>query len=261
MKRLIAVAILVACGGPAKPAAVRTPDGPKQPAALTTAEQIIEASLDKQGGRAALQKITSVHMVGSMNVPQMGVKGTLETWATPPNNSLTHFEIPHMLVDDSGVKGDLAWEKNTLQGARILTGSEKAMALRDAAFNGDLIWKQLYPKAVLKGIVKFADVDCYQIELTATDGQSQTRYYAKDTLLPIGLEMVAESPMGKVPVKVISSDWRDENGFKYPHKIARVEAAQAIDVIIEKVETNVPIAADKFEPSDEIKQLAAAAPK
>ena len=259
MKRHLLVSLLVACGGSsAKPA---HPVEHKEPIAITTAEQVIEQSIANEGGRDKLAKITSLHMHGTLMIAQLGTPGTLETLSSPPNNSLTRLEIKGVFKDEAGVKGDLAWEKNTMMGARILAGAEKSMALREAQFNGDLIWKQLYPKAELKGIVKFADIDCYQVVLTATDGQVQTRYYAKDTFLPIGLEMVAESQMGKVSVKLVSSDWREVNGFKYPHKMKREEAAQAIEITIDKIETNVPIPPETFEPSDEIKQLAAAAPK
>jgi hypothetical protein len=263
MKRLIAVVLFAACGGPAatKPAVATAPSRPAPAAVPTTAEQVIEASIAKEGGRAVLERMTSLHMIGSLKIPQLGVPGKLETFSTPPNNTFTHFEIPNVIVEDSGVIGEIAWEKNTLQGARLLTGNEKSMALRDAWFNGDLMWKKLYPKAELKGVVKFADVDCYQVELTADDGQSQTRYYTTDTLLPIGLEMVSDSPMGKVPIKVVSSDWRSENGFLYPHKITRVEAAQSIDISIDKIETNVPIPAATFELGDDIKALVSASTK
>jgi outer membrane lipoprotein-sorting protein len=263
VKHLVAIALFAAaCGSkppaPAKPVAPTPPPPPSANVELTTAEQVIEAALAQEGGREAAAKITSVHMTGTITIGALGVKGKLETFGAPPNLSFTHLEIPNLLTDDSGVKGDVAWEKNTMQGVRLLTGPEKSMALREATFNGDLVWKTLYPKADLKGIVKFAEQDCYQIELTATDGQKQTRYYTKKELLPIGLEMTAPSQMGDVPVKVISSDWREENGFKYPHKMTRNEAAQSVDVTIDKIETNTSIAPAKFELPDDVKQLLAA---
>jgi hypothetical protein len=265
VKHVIAIALLAACGAPAanqpapvKPGAPAALAGPPPvPQHLTTAEQVIEASLAQEGGRGVAEKNTSLHMTGKATISALGVNGTLDTWSAPPNLSVTHFEIPNMITDDEGVKGDLAWEKNTLQGARILSGAEKSMALREAIFNGDLQWKTLYPKAELKGVVKFAEQDCYQVVLTATDGQAQTRYYTTKELLPIGLEMVAPSQMGDVAVKVVSSDWRDEGGFKFPHKVSRLEGPQTIEITMDKVETNVPIPPGKFEPPDEIKQLAA----
>lgn len=262
MKKIVALALVAACGGPATKPTVKNPDGPAAPPKdLTTAEQVMEAAINAEGGRAAAEKIKNTHMVGTVSLASMGVKGQLEMWAAAPNLSLQHLEIKGMLTDDSGVKGDLAWEKNTMQGARLLEGKEKSMVLRDAIFNGDLQWKTLYPTVTFKGVVKFADQDCYQLELVATDGQAQTRYYTKKDLLPIGAEMIAPSQMGDVPVKVVSSDWREENGFKYPHKVARVEGPQTVEVTIDKIETNIAIPADKFEPPDEVKQLAAKASK
>jgi len=259
MKRLLFVSLLAACGGSAaKPTGPVAPKAPAGPVVYTTAEQVIEAGIAAEGGRAKLATVTSLHTIGSINIPQLGAPGTFETFGTPPNNSLMRFEAKGLIKEEAGVTGDIAWEKNTMMGARILTGPERSMALVEATFHGDLEWKRLYPKAQLKGTVKFADVDCYQVELTTADGQAQTRYYAKDTLLPIGLEMVAVSPMGKVPVKVVNSDWRADGGMLSPHKITREEAGQPLTITIDKVEVNTPIPPATFELSDEIKQLAAA---
>ena len=260
MKRLLFVSLLAACGGPsAKP--VHNPDKPTAPVAITTVDQVIEGSLVAEGGRAKLAAMTSQRMVATVTLKAQGIKGTLETLSTPPNNALTRLELPGIGKIEQGVHGDIAWEKNPITGARVLTGIEKSTTVREASFMGDLNWKQLYPKSAFKGVTKFADQDCYQIELTAADGQVQTRYYAKDTLLPVGIEMVSESQMGKVPVKVTNRDWRDQDGFKYPHTVQHEEASQALEFTVDKMEINVPIPAATFEPSDEIKQLAAAAAK
>ncbi len=264
MKRLIAVVVLAACGGSPKPAVVAKPTAPPPPAApkeFTTAEQVIEASLAADGGRAAAEKITSVHTVGQIKIPQLGVPGKIETFATPPNNVFAHVDIPNVAKADQGVIGDLVWEKSTLAGARVVTGAERTIQLRDATFNGDLIWKKLFPKAELKGIAKFADQDCYKIELTAVDGQVQTRYYAKDGLLLVGFEAISPSQMGDIPVVVTNSDWRSEHGYRYPHISKHEEAGQVLEITIDKVETNIPIPASTFEPPDDVKQLAAAAKK
>jgi hypothetical protein len=264
MKRLIAIVVLAACGGSPKPAVVSNPTPPAPPVApkdLTTAEQVIEASLAADGGRAAAEKITSVHTVGQMKLPQLGTPGKIETFATPPNNMLVHVEIPNLAKADQGVIGELVWEKNTMQGARVVTGVERTIQLRDATFNGDLIWQKLFPKAELKGIEKYADQDCYKIELTAVDGQVQTRYYSKDGFLLVGFETISPSQMGDMPVKVTNSDWRSEHGYKYPHTSKHEEAGQVFEITIDKVETNIAIPASTFEPPDDVKQLAAAAKK
>jgi hypothetical protein len=258
MKHLLFVSVLAACGGPAaKP--VHAPDKPTAPVAITTVDQVMEGSLVAAGGRAKLAAMTSQRMVATMTLKAQGLKGTIESLSSPPNNSLTRVEIPGIGKIEQGVHGEIAWERNPLTGARVFTGIEKSTALRAASFQGDLNWKQLYPKSVFKGVTKYAEQDCYQIELTAADGQEETRYYAKDTLLPVGVEMVSETQMGKVPVKVINRDWRDQDGFKYPHTMQHEEASQTFEITVDKMEINVPIPAATFEPSDEIKQLAAAA--
>lgn len=265
MKHLIAIVILTAaCGGPAKPAVVSTPsklDPIKVVAApdLSSAEGIIEAAIARDGGRAAAEKIKSIHMTGTITLPQLGAKGTIDAYSAPPNSTVLHMVIPNLMKADQGVLGDLVWTKDSMQGVRLVTGLEKAAQLRESTFNADLAWKTLYPKVELKGVVKFADQDCYQIVLAAADGQAQTRYYAKATLDVIGIEMVSISPMGKIPVKVTNSDFRLDNGVRTAHKSIHDEGGQQFESTIDKFETNVAIPAGTFDPPDDVKALAAKA--
>ena len=113
MKRLVVAVILgcaqtLACGGsPQKP--IANPDTkPAKPKEPSTAEEVIEASLAAEGGRAVLEKVTSVHMTGQVKIAQLGTPGTLETFSAPPNKAFSRFEIKGVMKDESGVTGDLA---------------------------------------------------------------------------------------------------------------------------------------------------------
>lgn len=247
------VLFAAACGGSLKPATTPAPppaDGSTSGApatAPTTAEGVIEGSLAAQGGRAKLAAITSIKQSGTLSITQMGMTGPITILMSPPRNMLTTVELKGLGSLLQGTRGDLAWELNPMTGARIITGSERAQLLRDATFNGDLQWKTLFPKAELGGVVEFAGQQAYKVTLTAVEGDTQTRYFAKDTLLPVGVQMVADSQMGKVPVELEVSDYRDVGGVKYPHKVTRKEGPQSIEIVLDKVEINAALPATAFD--------------
>ena len=220
-------------GGGAAPAG---PAAPAKPASLDTAEAVIEASLAAQGGRAQLGKVKAIRQSGTFALPQMGLQGSMVTVAAPPRNTLLVLELPGIGKLRQGVSGDVAWDLNPLTGARVISGDERAQLLREATFGGDLLWKQLYPKAELAGEAELAGTPAYKVVLTAADGDTQTRYYAKDTLLPIGVESVARTQMGKMNVTMELSDWREVGGVKYAHRLQRKEGPQTIEVTIDKIE-------------------------
>jgi zinc protease len=154
-----------------------------------------------------------------------------------------------------GLTGDVAWEVSPMTGARIITGDERTQFLREATFNAELIWKELYPKAELAGMVQFAGQPAYKVTLTATDGDTQTRYFAKDTLLPLGLEQVAKSQMGNIPGESTLSDWRDVGGIKFPHKVAQKQGPQTFEILIDKIELDPALDPSTFAVPPEIAAL------
>jgi hypothetical protein len=234
-------ALTAACGGgpaqaPARPATPVEQAAPPRPAELTTAEAVLEASLVAQGGRARIGKVQAIRQLGRFEMPQMGMKGAMTALSAPPRDMVLTIELPGLGQIRQGVSGDVAWHVNPVMGARVSTGDERAQLLREATFNADLVWKELYPKAELAGGVDFAGQPAYKVVLTASDGDTQTRYFAKDTLLPLGVQMVVQSPMGKLPAEVEMSDWREVGGIKYAHKIQRKEGPQTIQIVIDTIE-------------------------
>lgn len=256
----LAAALAAACGGgtaskeptarpaPAEPAAPKPPD-------LSTAEGVLEASIAAQGGRERLGKLRSLRQTGTLSIPQAGIKGTMASAAAPPRSLLLTIDLPGLGKLNQGISGDVVWDVNPITGARIVTGAERAQLMRESTFNADLVWKELYPKAELAGEATFAGRPAYKIVLTAADGETQTRYFAKDTLLPLGVEMVVHSQMGKLPVAIELSDWREVGGIKYPHKLQRKEGPQTIEVTFDKIELDPPLDPSTFALPPEIEAL------
>lgn len=238
---VLLAALAAACGGGSQgPGGRPTPveQGGATPAAsqLTTAEAVMEASIAAQGGRERMGKLKAMRQTGSVRIVEMGMTGTVTTAAAPPRNVLARIDLAGIGKIDRGVSGDVAWEVSPMSGARVMSGPERDQTLRDATFNADLRWKELFPRAELAGVVEFAGQQAYKVVLTAADGDAQTRYFAKDTLLPVGSEKVARSQMGDIPGVEIQSDWREVDGIKYPHKVQIKQGPQTIEVTLDRIE-------------------------
>lgn len=249
--------VLAGCGGKSAPTSTPAapPSAPAATAEPSTGEQVMERAIAAQGGRDAIAKITSLRQTGTLTIAQMGAKGTMTIQAAAPRMSLTRIEIPGIGVIAQGVRDDVAWEMNPMTGSRIITGAERTMLLRESTFHADLEWKKFYAKADLGGVVDFQGAPAYKVTLTANEGDTQTRYFAKDTLLPIGLEMTVESQMGKVPVAMKLEDYRDIGGIKYAHKLVRNEGPVTLEITLDKIEQNPAIDPATFELPPEIAKL------
>lgn len=253
----LAAVLAASCGGSGKaPATVPAP----APTAPTTAESIIEGSIIAVGGRERLAKVQSIRQTGTFSLAQMGISGPVTVVAAPPRSVVTTIELKGFGKIIQGIHGDTAWEVTAVTGARLVTGKELAQQLREATFNALLIWKELYPKAELVGEVEFEGQRAHKVVLTAADGETQTRYFAKGTLLPIGGEMKMTTQMGDMDVTSVDSDWREVDGVKWAHKLLRRQGPQSFEILIDKIETNVSLDPATFALPPEVAALKPPAP-
>jgi hypothetical protein len=63
--------------------------------------------------------------------------------------------------------------------------------------------------------------------------------------------------MGKVPVSVTTTDYRDVNGLKFPFHIDNKTAGQSFTITVSNIELGAPIDPKTFEVPDDVKALAA----
>ncbi len=259
---LFAVAAAAGCGQKAGNATTIPAPPSEQPAAVTlappelkTVEEVLDASLAAQGGRDRMAPIKSKRQIGRISIPQANVSGSFTIVNAPPRSSHTTLELQGVGKMLEGVRDDFAWEANPMTGARIVGDSELASKLRESTFHADLMWKDLFPTRELVGVVEFAGQRAYKVALTPADGDMQTRYFATDTLLPLGRQMTMESQMGKVAAEESYSDYRDVNGMKFPFKIVQSMAGQTMEMQVDSVELDVELPPGTFDIPEEIKAL------
>ena len=261
----LAAGFAFGCGSSAKPAAKPVTTGTDVlpaagvAAALPAAGEVLERYIEVTGGRAAYEKVTTTVVTGVMSMPAMNLSGPVVVYAATPRKLYMTVNIPGVADQERGTDGELAWEKATMTGNRIIEGKELAAMMREATFNADLYWKDLYSKVET---VELAEVDgkaAYKLVLTTPEETSQTRYYDQATGLLLRTEMVADTNMGSIPVEIMVADYRDVEGIKVPFKnVSKMMGMEQV-LTIEKIEVNVAIPAERFAIPAEIEALRAAA--
>ena len=147
-------------------------------------------------------------------------------------------------------------------GARVLKGEERAQSARASVFNMWLHWRELYNKAECVGR---EDVDdghvvhhCYKVVLTPKEGHPETYHFDQQTYLPtrVDLSVTTESTQ-----RSRFADYKRVDGIRIPHKITKtlteVGTRQTETVILDSVEHNADIPADRFALPEPIKALLA----
>lgn len=206
-----------------------------------TAEQIIEKSIAAQGGRQAIAKITSTVAKGTLEIPSQGVTAALELHAKTPAKRLVFVKVEAFGEIRRGCDGQAAWEDNPNTGIRVLEGEEREDMLRDCVFQGELKWRELYPKVELVGKEKLGEREVYKVELTPASGKPTTRFYDAETFLVAAQTMKRTTAQGTFDVRVEVSDYREVDGVKGAFLVKQITAGQEILIKIADVKNNVAI--------------------
>jgi zinc protease len=245
-----------ACGSPQASTAtpVAPPPAAAEPAKLT-AEKVIDDYLEATGGRAAHEKLTSSYAKGKVTLEGMNLGGTFETWLAAPRMMYSVIELQGLGKIESGCDGEVAWEKNAMSGSRILQGAERDRQLRAATFNGELDPKKLYKSIELAPDEQFEGRTAHKLVFTAPDDSVENAYYDVETHLLIGQTMVAETQMGKVPTKVVVSDYRTIDGMTVPFSSSQEAGGAKMVLTTELVSTSIPPPPGIFDLPADIKAL------
>ena len=218
--------------------------------AQETAEQIIEKSIEASGGRKNLEKLTSTVAKGSMEIGEQHAHSTLEVYTKAPNKRLIVTDIEGFGEVRQGYDGQVAWSQDPSRGLRIVEGAELADVQRDATFNAELKWRELYPKVELTGKEKVGEREAYVIRLAPSSGKPVTRYYDAENFLVLRQIMTRETPQGPVKIQVDLSDYRDiGGGVRGPFKIKQtMPVVGEILITVTEAKNNVEIDDARFSP-------------
>jgi len=215
---------------------------------------ILDKAVEATGGKAALEKVRTKVISGSMEIAAAGIKGTMVITAAEPDKNLVEINIENVGTIKQGYDGNVGWEINPMMGARIKDGTEKAEAKLQAHFHEEN-WRDVFKKVETVGSDIVDGKDCYKVVLTPDEGNPVTQYFDKKTGLLTKVAMTAATPMGDIPSESLPSDYRKEGDLLVPHKLQLNQAGQEIVITLESYKFNVDLAKDKFDLPDEIKAL------
>jgi hypothetical protein len=222
---------------------------------LPSADTVISHYVAATGGKAAWEARHNLVQHATIDFAKVGLKGTLTIYGAAPDKYLGVTDLPGVGKIATGSNGEVAWENSAVQGPRIKQGVERADALREGAFNAELIWQKLYVKAETAGSETVEGHDCYKIVLTPKEGKPMIEFYDKKSGLLIKTMATVTSQMGDVNAEILYGDYRKDGDVLAPHHLVNRAAQQEFVVQIDSVETNADLPKDRFDLPPEIQAL------
>lgn len=224
---------------------------------LPKAEEILDRYIEVTGGKQAYEKIKSRRITGTFSVPAQELEANLVLVQKAPNMRRLEISMESMGKSLQVCDGENAWEVNELMNAsRLLEGEEKQMALRLALFHADLHWRKLYDSVETVGVEEVDGRPAYKVVLESKVGDGLTNYYDKENGRMVRSDRTIESPMGTITIQSYPGDYKQVDGIWLATTGRQIVPEMDMErkFKIEKVEHNIDISADMFEPPAEIKK-------
>lgn len=241
-----AAAVICICAF-ATTAQTAAPAQTAKPAALPTADKILDRYLEASGGRVAWQKLNSRESKGVVDVPAMNASGTVEVYEKAPSKVLVTITISGAAFSQ-GYDGKVGWSNDPQNGLREQTGDELAETRRDADFYHPLDMHTLYSKFKVTGTEDVDGQKAYVVEATPAEGggDPDKLYFSVDTGLLVRGITQHHSPEGVSPIEEDFRDYRAVDGITVPFQIHQTSGELDFTIRVDEMHHNVAIEDSKF---------------
>lgn len=223
-------------GSAPKPAETKSSDAPP-------ADQLLNKYVQAAGGEAAIQKVNSRVMKGTIDFGGMSLP--IDIYAKDP---LKRISFTHMAEGDNitAFDGREGWLGMSGHPLREMHGSDLDGAAIDADLHLATHLKQMFSESRTEGTEKIGDHDAYVV-VGQRDGKPPIRlYFDKQTGLLVRLVRFGETALGWLPTQIDYADYRDVDGVKVPYRWTLARPSGRFTIQVNELKQNVPVDDGKF---------------
>lgn len=190
-----------------------------------TPDDLMKKAADALGGETAWRKITSRYTEADVDLENQGVQGRSLSWAKAPNKTATDMTMTALGKTIAngweffdGTSGEEAYSFAPVD---KYTGRRLEDVAVSADFYGQLNWKTLYKKVIVKPNAKVGDDDCYVVEIEPVKGSNFTEYYSTKTFYLLKRTGIITSSTSSqtLPYTITFDDYRSVDGLMLPFKL------------------------------------------
>jgi photosynthetic reaction center cytochrome c subunit len=208
-----------------------------------SAAQMIDKYLQAVGGAAAIDKITSRVMKGTITFGDRKVP--IEIFSKDPDKriSFTHTPDGDSVTAFDGHEGWLGVPGHSV---REMHGPDIDGASMDADLHFAAHLKGMFNEAQVRGTEKIADHEAYVV-IGRREGKPPLRlYFDEQSGLLLRLVRFGETPLGRMPTQIDYADYREVDGVKIPLRWTLARPGGRFTIQVNEVKQNVPVDDAKF---------------
>jgi len=208
-----------------------------------SADTVLEKYLQAVGGAAAIEKITSRVMTGTISFGDRNVAIDILSKDPDKRISFTHTPDGDSVTAFDGHEGWLGFPGRP---AREMHGSELDAAAMDADLHFAAHLKGMFSEAQVRGTEKVGDHDAYLV-IGRREGKPPLRlYFDEQSGLLVRLVRYGETPLGRMPTQIDYADYREAGGVKIPFRWTLARPSGRFTIQLSEVKQNVLVDDAKF---------------
>jgi photosynthetic reaction center cytochrome c subunit len=207
------------------------------------ADQLFDNYLKAVGGAAAVDKVTSRVMKGTITFGDSNVP--IEIYSKAPDERASFTQTPHG-ESATVFNGREGWLGVPGHPAREMHGSDIDGASIDADLQFPAHLRDMFSKVEVRGTEKVGDHDAYLV-VGQRAGKTPLRlYFDEQSGLLVRLVRFGETPLGRLPTQIDYTDYREVNGVKIPLRWTLARPGGRFTIQVSDVKQNVPVDDAKF---------------
>jgi hypothetical protein len=231
-----------------KEAALKEPMGGPMPADAKensgpTGEQLLDKYVQAAGGAAAIDKVSSRVMKGTIDFG--GKSLPIDIYSKDPEKRIS---FTHMPEGDSvtAFNGHEGWLGTPGRPLREMHGSDLDGASIDADLHLAMHLKTMFSELRVRGTEQVGEHEAY-IVVGQREGKPPIRlYFDEQSGLLVRLVRFGETALGWLPTQIDYADYRDTNGVKIPYRWTLARPSGRFTIRVTEVKQNIPVDEAKF---------------
>ncbi|MGB8580061.1 MAG: c-type cytochrome [Candidatus Sulfotelmatobacter sp.] len=208
-----------------------------------SADELFDKYLKAVGGAAAVDRVTSRVMKGTISFGDRNIPIEIFTKEPDKRVSFTHTPEGESITAFDGHEGWLGVPGHPV---REMHGPDIDGASMDADLHFAAHLTEIFSKVEVRGTEKVDDHDAYLVVGERAGKTPLQLYFDKESGLLVRLVRFGETPLGRLPTQIDYADYKETGGVKIPLRWTLARPGGRFTIQVSEVKQNVPVDDAKF---------------
>lgn len=213
------------------------------PSGLPSPDRLLDKYIQADGGSAAIDKITSRVMRGTIDFS--GKSFPIDIYSKAPDQRISFTHLPE---GDSvtAFNGHEGWLSMTNRPPRDMHGADLEAAAIDADLQFPAHLKQMFSHAEVRGIETIDGHTAYVFVGQREGKPPLLLYFDQESGLLLRMVRFADTALGLLPTQIDYADYKETDGVKVPMRWTLSRPEGRFTIQISEIQQNLPVDESKF---------------